>query len=169
MRSQVIAFSSDQPRWSAYVNHLERVDMARWVVTPEGAALPGIHYLGIARDEDVIGHLTLIVQPLATPGTPGSASALLSAPDGVPLTEAFVQTFAVEPDYRRQGHGRALQEAALALAGRLGCYQMRSWSSLDKTANYALKIRLGFATCPAIYTTSSGQSIPGVYFVKGCR
>ena len=47
-----------------------------------------------------------------------------------------MQTFAVEPDFRRQGHGRALQLAALDMSARLGCYQMRSWSTVDKQANY---------------------------------
>lgn len=169
MHSQVTTFTSSHPLWPAYTAHLNRVDMARWVLTADGAPLPGMHFLGVAHGEDVIGHLTLMVQPLATPAADASPGTPLTGPDGAPLCEAFVQTFAVEQDHRRQGHGRALQLAALVLARDLGCYQMRSWSSLDKGANYALKLSLGFLACPAIYTTPNGQHIPGVYFVKGCR
>ena len=82
------------------------------------------------------------------------------------MRETFAQTFAVEEVYRRRGHGRALQLEALTLTKDLGAHQMRSWSSLDKQANYALKMNLGFAVCPAVYETDAGLKVSGVYFVK---
>ena len=43
---------------------------------------------------------------------------------------------------------------------------MRSWSSLDKPANYALKLSLGFAMHPSVHDAASGYQVSGVYFVK---
>jgi GNAT superfamily N-acetyltransferase len=108
------------------------------------------------------------MQVITIPGTEwsGGVDTPLTALDGRPLRELFVQTFAVDDAFRRQGCGRALQVAALELARTLGCYQMRSWSSLDKTANYALKLSLGFTAHPAIYEATGGQKISGVYFMK---
>lgn len=54
----------------------------------------------------------------------------------------------------------------LRLTKDLGAYQMCSWSSLDRQVNYALKLNLGFAVCPAVYETDSGLKVSGVYFVK---
>lgn len=52
---------------------------------------------------------------------------------------------------------------ALELTCALGACQMRSWSSLDKTANYALKLSLGFAAHPAVQTAGlTGEPISGV-------
>lgn len=143
--------------------------MARWVFDGDSGALrPDLHCLGVLVGEQIAGHITLRVQPVLIPATEwsGGQAAPLPGPDGAPLSETFVQTFAVEAAHRRQGFGRALQLAALDLTRALGGYQMRSWSSLDKSANYALKLSLGFAAHPAVQVTSSGQAISGVYFVK---
>jgi hypothetical protein len=59
-----------------------------------------------------------------------------------------------------------LQEAALDFAKESSCIQMRSWSSLDKPANYQLKISLGFAFHPEVQQTPSGLRVSGGYFVK---
>ena len=96
----------------------------------------------------------------------GGEARSLTFGDGEPLYEMFVQTFAVEAAFRRRGHGRALQQAALALTAERGCHQMRSWSSLDKPEKYALKLALGFAVHPAISEAGNGQQISGVYFIK---
>lgn len=83
------------------------------------------------------------------------------------LWESFVQTFQVEEASRRQGLGTALEQAAIALSRELGCYQMPSWSSFDKVANYAVKFQLGFAFCPGTFIVPrTGKQIPGGWFVK---
>jgi GNAT superfamily N-acetyltransferase len=112
----------------------------------------------------VVGHISLRRQAITIPAVPGQAATGINR-QGQPLEELFVQTFAVDEAYRRRGYGRVLQISAVELARDAGCYQMRSWSSLDHEENYALKLSLGFAICPAVYVTESGASINGVYFV----
>jgi GNAT superfamily N-acetyltransferase len=155
----ITIFSPDHQLWPAYRAHLERVGMARWA-----QPAPDMFFLGVCQDETIIGHLSLRVQPIIIPG-----DQTIPGPDGEPLRETYVQTFAVEESYRRQGFGRALQLAALDLTKDLGCYQMRSWSSLDKSANYALKLDLGFAAHPAIFEAPNGEKIGGVYFVRAIQ
>jgi GNAT superfamily N-acetyltransferase len=143
--------------------------MARWALgTAADRPSPNLYFLGVIAHEGVIGHISLRVQDLVIPETTWSAGQdhRLLGVDGHPLRETFVNTFAVDESHRRQGYGRALQLAALDLTRGLGCYQMRSWSSLDKTANFALKLGLGFAAFPAIQETGDRQMISGVYFVK---
>jgi GNAT superfamily N-acetyltransferase len=127
-----------------------------------------IYFLGIKHADEVIASLTLKRQPITIPASAwgGGETHWLRGSYNLPLEELFVQTFTVEEAHRRQGHGEALQRAGLALAAELGCYQLRSWSSLDRTANYALKLKLGFAAHPAIFTTDTGLEVSGVYFVK---
>ena len=141
--------------------------MARWALD-DGQPTPDVYCLGVMDADQVIGHISARVQDLVIPPTEWSAGRDhgLRGSAGAPLRETFVNTFAVDETRRRQGYVRALQIAALDLTRELGCYQMRSWSSLDKTANFALKISLGFAVFPAVDTTGSGQTISGVYFVK---
>lgn len=160
-------FVSTGKDWQSFTRHLASVKMLNHA-THNGEPKPDCFYLGIAVAEAVIGHISFRKQPLIIPASHlcGSEEHLLTRHDGATLYEAFVQTFAVEEAHRRSGYGRVLQEAALQKAGELGCYQMRSWSSADKDANYALKISLGFAVSPALYPMPGGAPISGVYFVK---
>ena len=61
--------------------------------------------------------------------------------------------------------GRALQEAALRLSKELGCYQLRSHSSGDKTANHQLKLAMGFA----LHRIVRGEDRLGGYFIMPLR
>ena len=142
--------------------------MARWVLDDDAQPHPDHYFLAALADDRIVGNLTIRVQNLVVPGTAWSAGRdhTLTDPDGFPLRETFVATFAVDEAHRRRGYGRALQLAALDLTRDLGCYQLRSWSSLDKPANYALKLSLGFAIHPAIQEAHTGQQISGVYFVR---
>ncbi len=161
-------FTPDHPRWPHYVAHLKQVGMAQWVLDDENRPLVGVYFLGITGADSVIGHISLKMQNIIIPATEwgGGHEIPVTGSDNYPLREMFVQTFAVEEAYRRQGYGRALQLEALKLTEKLGCYQMRSWSSLDKNANYALKLDWGFAIQPAIYETDSRLRVSGVYFVR---
>lgn len=161
------AFTPAHPRWPAYVDHLTRTHMERWTLDADGMPLPNLHYLGAISNEGVVGSLTLLVQDILLPaGAAQQQPPVLTGPDGMALRETFVQTYVVEPNYRRHGFGRALQIAAIKLTRQWGCYQMRSWSSADKNMNYALKLELGFAALPAIQTSTDGEPISGVHFIK---
>ena len=159
----------DHPHWQALAAHLAAHGDASWVLDDEG--LPKnerLVFLGAQVDEQIVGSLTLLKQPIEIPATEwaGDRDLCLRDADGSQLYELFVQTFSVDEAYRRRGIGRALQEEALRQARILGCYQVRSWSSLDKIANYPLKLGLRFAFHPAIYQTDSGLKVSGGYFIR---
>jgi GNAT superfamily N-acetyltransferase len=164
----MMLIAPEHPDWPALVAHLHRANDARWVLSDDDQPHTNTFFLGIKHDDAIIASLTLKQQPITIPASTwsGGETHWLRGPDNLPLEELFVQTFTVEEVHRRQGHGKALQRAGLSLAAELGCYQLRSWSSLDRTANYALKLKLGFAAHPAIYTTDTGLAVSGVYFVK---
>ncbi|MBN1679769.1 MAG: GNAT family N-acetyltransferase [Anaerolineae bacterium] len=165
---KVEQFTPKHRLWPSYLAHLRRVDMMRRVLDDQDQPHTSICYLGAISDDSVVGHLTFKVQNIVVPASllsDGNA-VILTGADGKRLRETFVQTFAVDEDHRRQGYGRSLQVAALALSKAFGCYQMRSWSPLDKPANYLLKIGLGFSMYPALSDNEDGKPVGGVYFVK---
>ena len=90
----------------------------------------------------------------------------LTGPNAQPLRETYVQTRHMEAQYRQRGIGRSLQAAALDWTRERGCLPIRSGSSLDRPANYALKLSMGFALHPAIHDAAAGCPVSGVYFVK---
>ncbi|MCA9913880.1 MAG: GNAT family N-acetyltransferase [Anaerolineae bacterium] len=166
MMHPVELFTEQHGNWQQYTQHLERVQMARHGLI-RGEAIPQAIYLGVLEDNRVIGHLSLKVQALVVPATEwnhNKEESLLNAA-GEALRETFVQTFAVEEAYRRRGMGTALQTAAIEATRASGCYQMRSWSSADRPANYALKLQMGFAVHPTTYALPDGRLISGVYFI----
>ena len=153
--------------WADHVAHLERTDQARWVLDASGRPTEPFLFLGAVVDGAVVGDLSLRVQPVVVPATEWSGGArVLESADGEALREAYVMTFHVVDAFRRRGIGRALQSAALAWAREAGCLQLRSWSSLDRPANYALKLSMGFALDSAIHAAAAGFPVSGVYFVK---
>ncbi|MBV9470261.1 MAG: GNAT family N-acetyltransferase [Abitibacteriaceae bacterium] len=81
--------------------------------------------------------------------------------EGEPTIEAKSVAFAVRPEFRRQGIGRRLQEAAIEWARELGCYQLRSRSYYSCQENHALKLSMGFAIQPAVQK----EAHPSAYFV----
>lgn len=158
-------FNITQPDWALFVRHLKQVKMARHCLVNDEPR-PDTHYFGMMVKERVVGHIAIRVQPLLVPASKSTDDAPLQLTrDDAPLMETFVQTFAVEESFQRRGYGRALQEAAIQATRELGCYQMRSWSSGDRQANYALKLSMGFGVLPASYPVPGGETISGVYFV----
>lgn len=158
------------PLGSDLVRHLRESGHDRFTLDDAQRPLAGVHVL-VAEDAGrVVGSLGLRLQPIVAPETDWSRKEerdpRLADANGRPLTETFVQAFFVEKGWRRRGIGRRLQEAGLALTRELGACQMRSWSSLDRPANYRLKRSMGFAMHPATQTSWAGQPVSGVYFVK---
>ena len=118
-----------------------------------------LHIIAAICDDQVIGHIALIHRKLCLTNDQELARC------GENLTELFVQTFRVNDAFQKKGIGRSLQKRALELAKQLNCYQLRSWSSVDKKINYRLKLAMGFAFSPAKMTLDSGKVIHGGYFV----
>jgi GNAT superfamily N-acetyltransferase len=172
MMTTVQHFTAESPGWLAYVAHLKRVDM-RHGVDNQNQPKDNCYYLGVSLPSDtpdemrVIGHIALCRQPLHVPAShlTDNQPRSLTLADNTPLYEMFVESFAVETQYRRKGYGRALQIAAIQVTQDADCYQMRSWSSADRTANYALKLSLGFSVHPALYPMPGVEPISGVYFI----
>ncbi len=155
--------SFDDQGWEALYEHLERTQNWRWVKSDDQIR-DRIVFVSAFTARRAVGHISLLIQPLTVPGNPPSP---LTDQGGQILRETFVQTFFVEEEHRRQGLGRRLQEKALEVSASMGCWQMRSWSTPDKTANYRLKLALGFCFCPAVQELPSGQgSVAGGYFIK---
>lgn len=132
----------------------------------------GVFAFGAFDGDKLVGDISVRVQPVEIPtGVPVPVLELtvktIREAAGGDLLEGFVQSFAVEEAHRRRGLGRRLQLAALGECRRRGLYQMRSWSSLDKPANYALKLALGFAVHPGYdYVARLRKWVPGAFFVK---
>ncbi|MFN2146554.1 MAG: GNAT family N-acetyltransferase [Anaerolineales bacterium] len=157
------------PEWALFTAHLKAVNDAEWVLDEDD--LPkqeNLFFFAAIVDRNVVGSISVIRQEITIPETEWAADRdrTLRDPEGNPYYEILVHTFRVEKAHRRKGYGRALQEAALNLARETGCIQMRSWSSLDKQANYALKLSLGFGFHPEVQQTASGLRVSGGYFVK---
>ena len=153
--------TKDCPTWPEFFAHLERTDHLRHVSDEQGI-MSELFFLGAIVNHQVVGHISL---KKAVPFVPTVPPTPIHLGESTPW-ESFVHTFQVEATHRRQGFGTALQQAAIELGRELGCYQMRSWSSLDKEANYAVKLQLGFAFCPGAYIVpNTGEQIPGGWFV----
>jgi len=114
-------------------------------------------------DARVIGHIALVQQAIEIPCDPPVKVSL----HGRELEEMFVQSFRVEDEYRNRGIGKRLQQEAFKLAKERCCYQMRSWSSLDKDVNYTIKLGLRFGAHPGFeyHPELPDPFIHGVYFV----
>ena len=164
----ILRLDAAHEQWVPYVAHLRRVEQARWVLGDDDLPTEPFLFLAAVEGGEVVGNLALCVQMIAMPATEwsGGVEKPLVDGEGDPLRETFVQTFFVEAPHRRQGIGRALQEAAVAWTREAGCAQMRSWSSLDKPENYALKLSMGFAMQPSVHDSWGGYQVSGVYFVK---
>lgn len=166
---QIIRLEPKDHFWQQLTTHLKASGDARWVLDDNNLPLESnLLFLAAILNQQVVGSLTLKKQAILIPASDwaGERDRSLRNPNNKPLDELFVQTFTVEEDHRQKGIGRALQKAGLRHTELMGCYQMRSWSSLDKNENYQLKLSLGFGFHPAVQETSSGIKVSGGYFVR---
>jgi GNAT superfamily N-acetyltransferase len=166
---KIVRLYPKSPEWSSLVTHLKAHNDARWVLDENEQPKPeGLIFFVVLVEGEVVGSLSLVRQEITIPETEwaGDRDRILRDPAGDPLYETQVQTFRVDEVHRRRGFGSALQEAAFNFTRETGCIQMRSWSSLEKHANYQIKLSLGFGFHPAVQVSAAGQEISGGYFVK---
>lgn len=149
-------WDASHPRWPELMNVVESLDQSRWATIPYGWSQSS-HILVARSGSGIAGFLRFVVQGIGAED--GHDPVML---DDRALTEAKVLAFGVSPKHRRQGIGRCLQEALLDRARELGCFQVRSHSSGENSANHRLKLSMGFAVHPVI----RGEDRGGVYFVK---
>ena len=102
------------------------------------------HVLAAFDGDECLGFLRFLVQVI---GTEESRPPVVH--HGVPLTEAYVEAFGVDPRARRRGIGSSLQDRAINDARAARCHQMRSRSPVTSVANYALKIAAGYVLSPS--------------------
>jgi GNAT superfamily N-acetyltransferase len=154
-------WGSDHPRYADFLDCLK-------AAAPE--QLPFVQgsyfqnfpcYLVVAlRDGQVAGFLQFAVLAI---GLEAKCPTLVM--DGETLVEAKIHAFGVHPDFRNQGIGTALQKRAIVRARELGCYQLASYSSYGRDANYHVKLALGFAVQPEVH----GENERGAYFIMPLR
>jgi GNAT superfamily N-acetyltransferase len=81
--------------------------------------------------------------------------------NGTPIAEAKINAFAVSSKMQNLGIGKLLQKAVLSHAKEQSCFQVASYSTYDKLANYAVKLSLGFCIQPETQTDGT----KGCYFL----
>jgi ribosomal protein S18 acetylase RimI-like enzyme len=87
-------------------------------------------------------------------------------PPPLPETcEGYIDILEVHKDFRRRGIAARLIDMSLERAKQRGAYQVRSWSSLDKTEVIPMWKALGFGLCPAT-TYPKGQEVKGYFVTK---
>lgn len=154
-------WSHAHPRWGEFVHCLEQIapEQSPFVLGEYSRHLPC--YLCVAlQDEQVVGFLRFGVQPIGP-----EAHCPLLVVNGVALTEAKIHAFAVQDVRRGQGIGKALQMWAIERAKELACFQVASYSSYGREANYHIKLSLGFGAQPEVH----GDNQQGVYFILPLR
>lgn len=86
-------------------------------------------------------------------------------PPLVDTYEAYIDIIEVRPEFRRQGIATQLIELSLEKARTRHAYQVRAWSSTDKTAAIPMWQALGFGLCPAT-TYPNGQAVNGYFATR---
>ena len=129
--------------WNDYVDLIDGEGQGRWAFDAQFEPFPR-HYVLARLEGVVVGFLTYVVWDIG----PHDRNHPPLVVDGQTLREAKIVAFGVKEAYRRQGIGRALQEHAIRRARELGCYQVRSVSGADHSANRQLKLDMGFAVEP---------------------
>ncbi|MEM8861872.1 MAG: GNAT family N-acetyltransferase [Chloroflexota bacterium] len=119
---------------------------------------PSEYFATVAlNNEKPIGYHIFRVQPIG----PEFSMLPLLAPAGDPLKEARGRDFWLDPEWRGIGIGTKMQLVTVQTATDLGCYQLRSRSSLDRKANYAIKLKLGFTCLPVVRGNEDGTQDRG--------
>ncbi len=150
-------WTESHPRWHEFVACLEMVAPEQVPFVFEKDCRTQQAYLLVAlQSNEVVGFIRFVVQPI---GPEARCPPLYL--NGAQLSEAKIHAFAVREDARGQGIGTELQRKTIQRAKTLGCYQVASYSSYGRDANYHIKLSLGFAAQPEVH----GDNHQGVYFI----
>lgn len=154
-------WDSSHPRWQEFVACLEAIapDQVPFVLGPYARHLPCTLFVAL-QEGRVVGFIRFGVQPIG----PEAHCPPLQL-DGEGLYEAKIHAFAVRAECRNQGIGTQLQKQVIRRARELGCYQVASYSSYGRDANYHVKLSLGFAVQPEVH----GDNEQGSYFLMPLR
>lgn len=155
----IAEWATDHPQWGEVQQLITALGQDKWMAFHADWHLSA-HMLVACVEAQVVGYLRYIVQPL---GAEEKRPPVMLKEER--LTEGKVIAFGVAAAHRRQGIGRALQQALIERCRAQGCYQVRSYSSGSNEANHQLKLSLGFAMHPVI----RGPDELGAYFVLGLR
>ena len=79
--------------------------------------------------------------------------------------EGYIDILEVHKDFRRRGIAKHLIDMSIERAKEKGAYQVRSWSSLDKSEAIPMWKALGFGLCPST-TFPNGQEVKGYFVTK---
>jgi len=153
------AWTADHPGWRSLQCLTARMDQEEWCAFTAEWHLSS-HFLVAHRQWVPLGCLRYVIQYI---GADADWSPIQL--QGESLTEAKIIAFGVDVDHRRQGIGRRLQQTLIAQAKAAGCFQIRSRSDTLNTANYQLKLSLGFAIHPLEKTGERD----GAYFLLPLR
>jgi GNAT superfamily N-acetyltransferase len=156
MKLNICEITEDDISWSQCMHIVELLGQTAWI-RAQADRFRSSQVLAAFVEGEPVGFLRFVVQRLGE----DEERPPIHFKDQA-LTEAKIIAFGVVPDYRNQGIGRALQQAAMQRAKTLGCYQVRSRSDYANAANFHLKIALGFGIQPSLENDS-------VYFVKILR
>ena len=86
--------------------------------------------------------------------------------------DGFIEVIEVAEAYRRQGIGSNLVKFLEEYAASYGYYQIRAWSSEDKTEALNMWRKLNYCMCPAAMLGQNvkkgfeNQQIVGYYYAK---
>lgn len=158
---EIIEWTSNHIRWQELRAVIEQEKQTTWLDFTAEWHLSS-HILVAERDGAIVGFLRFTVQAIGAEDDLPDILPISS--EGRLYTEAKILAFGVPEVYRRQGIGRALQEAAIRFAYDLGCWQIRSFSDTGYDANYQVKLSLGYA----VHVLNSERR-QGVYFLLPLR
>lgn len=159
---QIDCWTPEHHRWSELWHYIIKHEPFPAEFTDKQTAKRFFCSVALTSQNKNIGYHICRIQPIG----PEMDVSELKDKSGNVLFEAKVRALHVEESWRNQGIGTKLQEMTLKKAAELGCFQVRSRSSLDRVENYAIKIKLGFACHPAYRTFRDGTTEAGVYWVK---
>ena len=150
----------DEPhaRWQELRNFIDVNGLVRNGVFAEGADKSDRCLLAASSDGSIVGFLMFLVQTI---GPEAGCPELLDR-HGTPLVEAKIRSFLVLEEFRGEGIGTALQREAIVKAADMGAYQIRSRSDIDRVANYAIKLKLGYAASPETFETKDDAQPDGI-------
>ncbi len=149
---RIVDVKEESPIWEHLWPVVERLAQRPYIEAQAGH-FRSSHVLAAIMEDRPVGFLRFVVQRLGEDeGRPPIVFRDRT------LCEAKIIAFGVLAEERNRGIGRSLQRDAMKRARALNCCQVRSRSDYGNSANYHLKISLGFGIQPSLEDDS-------VYFV----